>query len=56
MARSCVHLNDGHQFRPLILCELAISDVPNHKDAADRDMLQEDISCLSKVPTSTMQR
>lgn len=39
VAGSWADLNDGHQLCPLILCEPAVNDVPNHKDTVSWDML-----------------
>lgn len=39
VAGSWADLNDGHQLCPLILCEPAVNDVPNHKDTVSWNVL-----------------
>lgn len=50
-ARCWAHLHAGYQPCPLTLCQLAVTNVPNHKDTAMRGLLQVDTVSSGTSPT-----
>lgn len=45
------HLHGAHQLCPLILCQLAVANVPDHKDTAMRGLLQVERFSSGTPPT-----